>query len=134
MKYNYIERKYWSGGLFSYDLSSECSIKANVNKVQVKSNELKHEMNEHKNEMMNMYYRMKDMKSELNKNYCKMRSELVMEGVNIEDKIKQDADKQRIVNMKLMTEINEVKYSLRLFKEEVEDMKKRVERMKNMIL
>ena len=91
-------------------------------------------MNEHKNEMMNVYYRMKDMKSELNKNYCKMKSELVMEGVNIEDKIKQDADKQRIVNMKLMTEINEVKYSLKLFKEEVEDMKKRVERMKDMIL
>ena len=120
--------------MFSYELSTEGSIKANVNKLQIKSNEVKHEMNEHKNELMNVYYQMKDMKCGLNNNYCKMKSELVLEGVNVEDKIKRDADVQRIVNMKLMTEINEVNYSLRLFREEVQDMKQRVERMKNMIL
>ena len=124
---------YRSGGFFKYEPNPFFSITSDLQRTQNKAKDIQHKMNQHKNDLLYLDYSIKDLQYAINDNFKKLKNDLIVEGDNIEDITKQKFNKQKVVNTYLWKEVNEVNHSFKLLKDEIDSLKKRIDKFKKKI-
>ena len=124
---------YRSGGFFKYEPNPFFSIISDLQRTQNKAKDIQHKMNQHKNDLLYLDYSIKDLQYAINDNFKNLKNDLIVKGENIKDITKQKFNKQKVVNTYLWKEVNEVNHSFKLLKDEIDSLKKRIDKFKKKI-